>query len=64
MKKLERYSIRGNTHSWLTSYLDDRFQYVQINNEKSQVLKVTYGATRVSVQINHSFTIYIYLFII
>lgn len=28
INQLERYSIRGSTHSWLTSYLDDRFQYV------------------------------------
>lgn len=49
MKKLEKYSIRENTHSWLTSYLDDRFQYVQINNEKSELLRVTYGATQGSV---------------
>lgn len=49
VKELERHSIRGDTHSWLTSYLDDRFQYVQINNEKSELLRVTYGATQGSV---------------
>lgn len=40
MTKLERYGIRGTAHAWLKSYLEDREQYVEIDNEKSCRLKI------------------------
>jgi len=36
MRTLERYGIRGKAFSWLRSYLEDRYQFVQINNIKSE----------------------------
>ena len=47
LKKLQRYGIRGIVLSWLTSYLEN--QYVQIQNFKSQLLKVTCGVPQGSV---------------
>ncbi len=32
MMKLERYGIRGKAFAGIISYLDDRYQFVQINN--------------------------------
>lgn len=31
LKKLDRYGIREVANSWIKNYLDDRYQYVQIN---------------------------------
>lgn len=31
IRKLKRYVIRGKAHSWLTDYLANRKQYVQLN---------------------------------
>lgn len=35
LQKLQRYGIRGIAHSWLTSYLEARYQYVKINDTES-----------------------------
>lgn len=34
-KKLEKYGIRGIPQNWLISYLEDRYQYVSVNNTSS-----------------------------
>ena len=43
LQKLEYYGIRGLPHAWLSSYLENRKQYVCVNNVNSDLLKVTYG---------------------
>ena len=43
LSKLEYYGIRGTTLMWLQSYLSDRYQYVSINGEYSNLMKITCG---------------------
>ncbi len=49
MKKLEIHGTRGKAFAWTKSYLDDRHQFVQINNDKSDLMKVTCGVPQGSV---------------
>ena len=49
MNKLEKYGIRGLAFTWMKSYLDDRYQHVQLNNAKSSQLKVNCGVPQGSV---------------
>ena len=49
LQKMERYGIRGVTHNWLRSYLNNRFQYVNINNTESHLRRVTCGVPQGSV---------------
>lgn len=48
-KKLQRYGIRGLAPSWLSSCLENRYQYVQITDFKSQLQEVTCGVPQGSV---------------
>ena len=43
LSKLENYGIRGNCLAWFNSYLNNRFQCVQINDYSSDWLPVTTG---------------------
>ncbi len=47
LEKLQRYGIRGVVHSWLSSYLEKKYQYVQANHSKSQLLQVVCGVSKV-----------------
>ena len=49
LQKMEQYGIRGVTHNWLRSYLNNRFQYVNINNTESHLRRVTCGVPQGSV---------------
>ena len=49
MSNLEHYGIRGVAYSWLKSYLDNRYQYVNVNTENSELQKGhLWGTPRVS----------------
>ena len=43
LRKLHHYSIRGFVHDWIRSYLENRTQYVQINNISSGKCINTHG---------------------
>ncbi|KAF7664264.1 hypothetical protein LDENG_00182270 [Lucifuga dentata] len=49
LKKLGRYGIRGVAHSWLSSYLKNRYQYVKIDDTVSELLQVNCGVPQGSV---------------
>lgn len=39
--KLDYYGINGKTHSWITSFLEDRKQQVVVNGSSSNIESVT-----------------------
>ena len=49
IKKLYAYGIRGNILQWLKSYLNNRKQYVYINETKSEVRSISCGIPQGSV---------------
>lgn len=49
LKKMERYGVRGVSHSWLQSYLEDRKQYVYLNGADSKTSVATRGVPQGSV---------------
>ena len=49
LSKLHGYGIRGNTYDWISSFLSDRHQYVNINNNLSKRVPVTSGVPQGSV---------------
>lgn len=49
LNKLSMYGIRGLSFNWIKSYLSNRKQYVQINGQNSDDLKVTTGDPQGSV---------------
>ena len=49
LRKLEFYGIRGIAKSWLSNYLSDRTQYVQIDNHKSNACKIECGVPQGSI---------------
>ena len=49
LSKLEHYGIRGTSLKWFKSYLSDRYQYVSVNREYSNLMKITCGVPQGSV---------------
>ena len=43
LRKLYAYGIRGSMHEWFRSYLENREQFVVINDSKSCNRKITCG---------------------
>ena len=49
LTKLKGYNIKGPILNWITSFLNNRSQFVKINNSVSESLKVTSGVPQGSV---------------
>ena len=43
LMKLWEYGFRGTPHSWFTSYLSDRYQYVSVGSSESFKQLITHG---------------------
>ena len=59
LHKLEYYGIRGAPLDWFKSYLNDRKQYTQLNNNKSELKHIRYGVPQGSVLGPLLFLVYI-----
>ena len=57
--KLNRYGIRGNANSLIKDYLSNRFQYTEVDGEKSELLALSYGVPQGSVLGPLLFLVYI-----
>lgn len=49
LNKLHHYGLRGMVHNWLSSYLTNRQQYVQIGKIKSRVTNIQCGVPQGSI---------------
>ena len=49
IKKLEHYGIRGLANKWVRSYLENRNQYVCINDTDSECMKISCGVPQGSI---------------
>ena len=59
LAKLHSYGIRGAAHLWITSYLNNRKQFVQIKNNSSDYTKVICGVPQGSILGPLLFIVYI-----
>uniref|UniRef100_A0A3P9N665 Reverse transcriptase domain-containing protein n=1 Tax=Poecilia reticulata TaxID=8081 RepID=A0A3P9N665_POERE len=49
LEKLNRYGIRGTALQWVSSYLENRKQFVQVNDARSELRNITCGVPQGSV---------------
>ena len=49
LNKLQYYGIRGVAWNWVSSYLENRKQFVSVNNYNSSVMVINYGVPQGSV---------------
>lgn len=59
LKKLENYGIRGVANHWISSYLSERKQYVEVEGKKSSLANIRYGVPQGSVLGPLLFLIYV-----
>ena len=60
LKKLELYGVTDRNHSWFKSYLSNRKQFIQINNEENTELEtITCGVPQVSILGSLLFLLYV-----
>ena len=55
LDKFFMLGFRGNCHSWLSSYLSNRFQYIEIAGTKSNMHKLSKGVPQGSILRPHLF---------
>ena len=60
ISKLKYYGLQGNTLKWFCNYLQDRRQYVEINDKKSNIISTNIGVPQGSILGPLLFNIYIY----
>ena len=64
-KKLERYGIRGIALDWMRNYLSARSQYVEYNNDTSEMKTVICGVPRGSILSPLLFLLYVkYIYLV
>ena len=59
LKKLELYGVKGNVLNWFKSYLKNRKQYIEIEDQKTDCLNIKCGVPRGSVLGPLLFLIYV-----
>jgi hypothetical protein len=59
LEKLHNYGFRGRILNWLKSYLNNRYQYIEVNNKWSAFKKLTLGVPQGSVLEPLLFLLYI-----
>lgn len=59
LSKLLHYGLRGKAHAWITSYLNNRQQYVSLQNIKSNICVTTCGVPQGSILGPLLFLVYI-----
>ena len=59
LDKFSMLGLRGNCHSWLSKYLSNRFQYVEIAGTKSNIHKLSKGVLQGSILRPLLFLLYI-----